>query len=85
MTLMEKTRFAVADLDPVDGYKLATGLILPRPTGWIGTVDNTGVATLASHSFFNVVASYPPTVVFTPAAGRVGTRLRPSKQRASSR
>jgi len=67
---MEKTRFAVADLDPVDGYKLATGLIVPRPIGWIGTVDASGVANLAPFSFFNVVAGYPPTVVFAPAAGR---------------
>ncbi|MEE9415730.1 MAG: flavin reductase family protein [Acidimicrobiales bacterium] len=71
---MKKTSFVVADLDPVDSYKLATGLIVPRPIGWIGTVDEEGVSNLAPFSFFNVVAGHPPTVVFAPASvGRKDT------------
>lgn len=63
---MTKRRFTVADLDEVDGYKLATGLIVPRPIGWIGTVSATGVPNLAPYSFFNVVSGTPPTFVFSP-------------------
>lgn len=63
---MTKRRFTVADLDEVDGYELATGLIVPRPIGWIGTVSATGVPNLAPYSFFNVVSGTPPTFVFSP-------------------
>ena len=47
-------------------YKLLTGSILPRPIGWISSVDECGVPNLAPFSFFNVVCSNPPTVVFCP-------------------
>ncbi len=47
-------------------YKLLTGAILPRPIGWISTVDADGRPNLAPFSFFNAVCSNPPTVVFCP-------------------
>jgi flavin reductase (DIM6/NTAB) family NADH-FMN oxidoreductase RutF len=47
-------------------YKLMTGSILPRPIGWISTIDTDGRPNLAPFSFFNVVCSKPPTVVFCP-------------------
>lgn len=47
-------------------YKLLTGSILPRPIGWISTVDADGHPNLAPFSFFNVVCPKPPTVVFCP-------------------
>lgn len=47
-------------------YKLLTGSILPRPIGWISSVDERGRPNLAPFSFFNVVCSNPPTVVFCP-------------------
>ncbi len=55
--------FELSDLAGVDRYKLLTGLIVPRPIGWIGTVDRDGVRNLAPYSFFNCVAATPPTVV----------------------
>ncbi len=69
MNLSHKTRFVVGDLDPVDSYKLASGLIVPRPIGWIGTRSGDGVANLAPFSFFNLVSGHPPTMVFAPGAG----------------
>ncbi len=66
---MEKTRFAVADLAGADGYKLATGLIVPRPIGWIGTISADGVPNLAPYSFFNAVSGSPPMFVFSPGRG----------------
>lgn len=47
-------------------YKLLTGAILPRPIGWISSVDADGRPNLAPFSFFNAVCSNPPTVVFCP-------------------
>jgi len=64
-----KRRFHVDDLEGVDGYKLATGLIVPRPIGWIGTLAADGVPNVAPYSFFNVVSGLPPTFVFAPGRG----------------
>jgi flavin reductase (DIM6/NTAB) family NADH-FMN oxidoreductase RutF len=46
--------------------KLMTGAILPRPIGWISTIDAKGQPNLAPYSFFNMVCANPPTVVFCP-------------------
>ncbi len=64
-----KRRFTVSELDGIDGYKLATGLIVPRPIGWIGTVSADGTPNLAPFSFFNAVSGLPPTFVFAPGKG----------------
>lgn len=59
------TTFKSADLDRTDAYKLTTGLIVPRPIGWIGTYGTDGVANLAPYSFFQAVATNPPVIVFS--------------------
>ncbi len=59
------TTFAVADLDQTEAYKLTTGLIIPRPIGWIGTYGADGVPNLAPYSFFQAVATNPPVVLFS--------------------
>ncbi|MFT7599889.1 MAG: flavin reductase (DIM6/NTAB) family NADH-FMN oxidoreductase RutF [Acidimicrobiales bacterium] len=59
------TSFPVADLSSTDRYKLTTGLIVPRPIGWIGTYDPDGVANLAPYSFFQAVATNPPVLIFS--------------------
>jgi flavin reductase (DIM6/NTAB) family NADH-FMN oxidoreductase RutF len=59
-------RFVTADIEPIDGYKLLSGLVVPRPIGWIGTRSADGVNNLAPYSFFNGVAATPPTVMFAP-------------------
>lgn len=46
-------------------YKLLTGLVIPRPIGWISTVDENGINNLAPFSFFNVVGEDPPHVMFS--------------------
>jgi flavin reductase (DIM6/NTAB) family NADH-FMN oxidoreductase RutF len=45
-------------------YKILTGSVLPRPIGWISSIDMDGRPNLAPFSFFNVVCSNPPTVLF---------------------
>lgn len=40
-------------------------LVVPRPIGWISTVDAAGHVNLAPFSFFNAVAYVPPQVMFS--------------------
>src|SRR5262245_30432711 len=44
-----------------------TALVVPRPIGWISTVGADGVVNLAPYSFFNMVSSSPPFVLFSSA------------------
>ena len=39
-------------------------LIVPRPIGWISTVDKQGRVNLAPYSFYNGVGEFPPMVYF---------------------
>ena len=41
-----------------------TALVVPRPIGWISTVDRQGRLNLAPYSFFNAVSGRPPFVMF---------------------
>jgi flavin reductase (DIM6/NTAB) family NADH-FMN oxidoreductase RutF len=66
---MQKTRFSTADLRGADPYKLTTGLIVPRPIGWIGSISADGIPNLAPYSFFNAVSGRPPMFVFSPGRG----------------
>ena len=52
-------------VDHTDAYKLMTGLVVPRPIGWIGTIDTEGRPNLAPYSFFQAVATNPPVVLFS--------------------
>lgn len=62
------TTFRVADIGG-DGYKLGTGLVVPRPIGWIGSRSVDGRDNLAPYSFFNVMSGDPLHVVFAPGMG----------------
>ena len=44
-------------------------LIIPRPIGWISSIDTEGVFNLAPYSFFNAVCYKPPTVMFSAGVG----------------
>ena len=47
---------------PRDPFK---SCIVPRPIGWITTMNAAGAVNLAPYSFFNGVASEPPMVMFS--------------------
>jgi flavin reductase (DIM6/NTAB) family NADH-FMN oxidoreductase RutF len=47
-------------------YKLLIGSVVPRPIGWISTVNENGLPNLAPFSFFNAVCGNPPTLLFCP-------------------
>lgn len=53
------------DWDRRDLYLLLTGLVIPRPIAWVSTMSPGGVPNLAPHSYFNLVASDPPHVMFS--------------------
>lgn len=58
-------QFDPSEIGPSAVYKLLTGTIIPRPIGWISTIDHNGVANLAPFSFFNAVSEDPPHVMFS--------------------
>lgn len=62
---MTKAYFDLAEAEARDRYKLLSGLVVPRPIGWIGTRRPDGSYNLAPFSFFNVVSSNPPVVLFS--------------------
>lgn len=65
-----KIVFDADGLSSQDRYRLLTGIVVPRPIGWVGTRSKDGRRNLAPYSFFNVVAGTPPIVLFSP--GRRG-------------
>lgn len=40
-------------------------MVVPRPIGWISTVDAEGRPNLAPYSFFNAISDRPPMVMYT--------------------
>ncbi|HEX2281948.1 MAG TPA: flavin reductase family protein, partial [Thermomicrobiales bacterium] len=52
---------------------------MPRPIGWISTVSKRGIVNLAPFSFFNLVSSDPPVVMFScspkPDNGRKDSQI----------
>ena len=62
---MSKRSFDLEAIETEDAYKLLSGVVVPRPIGWIGTRRDDGSFNLAPFSFFNAVSSSPPTVLFS--------------------
>jgi len=62
---LTKEYFDLVETESSDSYRLLSGLIVPRPIGWIGTKRRNGSFNLAPFSFFNVVSTSPPTVLFS--------------------
>jgi len=55
----------LATLDGKERHKLLNGVVVPRPIGWISTVDENGVRNLAPYSWFQIASSTPPVVMFS--------------------
>jgi flavin reductase (DIM6/NTAB) family NADH-FMN oxidoreductase RutF len=62
------------DLTSAGVHHLMTQVIVPRPIAWVvtdnGSSDDSDRWNLAPYSFFNGVASVPPTVMFSVGASR---------------
>ena len=59
--------------DPAEGMRPAPlkfspfkALVVPRPIGWITSMDSKGNVNLAPFSYFNAVSEDPPCVMFCP-------------------
>jgi flavin reductase (DIM6/NTAB) family NADH-FMN oxidoreductase RutF len=48
-------------------YKIMIGAIVPRPIGWVSSIDAQGHHNIAPFSFFNAVCPNPPHLLFCPA------------------
>jgi flavin reductase (DIM6/NTAB) family NADH-FMN oxidoreductase RutF len=51
-----------------------TCLVVPRPIGWITTVSPAGVVNLAPYSFFNIISTKPPFVLFSSSTRKHSQR-----------
>lgn len=54
-------------------HTVYNALVVPRPIGWISTLDAAGVVNLAPFSFFNSLSADPPCVMFCPNGVKPGT------------
>jgi flavin reductase (DIM6/NTAB) family NADH-FMN oxidoreductase RutF len=54
-------------------YNPFKALVVPRPIGWISTVDLNGTPNLAPYSMFNSVAGDPPCVMFASSTKSDGS------------
>ena len=59
-------------------------LIVPRPIGWISTVDRQGRVNLAPYSFYNAVSEFPPIVCFAITGTYGSTPTKHSRMNAES-
>ena len=57
-------------------------IVVPRPIGWISTLDGAGRANLAPYSFFNAVAYRPPQVMFASTSNHAFGGLKDSVENA---
>lgn len=55
--------FDLAKLAPRDAYKLIIGSVVPRPIGWVTTLNGAGGVNAAPYSFFNALSHDPPLLV----------------------
>lgn len=53
------------ELEQTAIYKLLTGIVIPRPIGWISTISEDGIHNLAPFSYFNAVGDDPPHIMFS--------------------
>jgi len=58
-------QFDPNEIPSSDVYKLLTGIVIPRPIGWISSISEDGYVNLAPFSFFNAVGEDPPHVMFS--------------------
>lgn len=46
-------------------YNPLKGCIVPRPIGWITSMDQEGIVNLAPYSYFNAICDKPPMIMFS--------------------
>lgn len=59
-------------------YNPFNAIVVPRPIGWVSTIDAGGSVNLAPYSFFNAVAYHPPQVMYASTGNHVQGGLKDS-------
>ena len=72
--------FVPAEMADPAPYHLLTSIVAPRPIAWVSTLSPEGVPNLAPYSFYNAVAGFPPTIMFS-----VSYRQRPPHKKDTLR
>ena len=67
-------QFNPKDLEQSAIYKLLTGIVIPRPIGWISTINEDGIHNLAPFSYFNAVGDDPPHVMFSTVHSNISNK-----------
>lgn len=67
---MTMLSFASAEMTDPAPYHLLTSVVAPRPIAWVSTLSAEGIPNIAPYSFFNAVAGFPPTLMFSVAYRR---------------
>jgi flavin reductase (DIM6/NTAB) family NADH-FMN oxidoreductase RutF len=57
--------FVSSEMPDPAPYHLLTSIVAPRPIAWISTLSAEGIPNLAPFSFYNAVAGFPPTIMFS--------------------
>ena len=64
--------------EPKNGHGLKhdpfNAIIAPRPIGWISSRDGSGNVNLAPYSFFNIISTRPPFVMFSSSTRKHSQR-----------
>lgn len=66
-SVMEKKviSFVPSEMADPAPYHLLTSIVAPRPIAWVSTISRGGLPNLAPYSFYNAVAGFPPTIMFS--------------------
>ena len=67
-------QFDPQELEQTAIYKLLTGIVIPRPIGWISTINEDGIHNLAPFSYFNAVGDDPPHVMFSTVHSNISNK-----------
>jgi len=62
-------QFDPQNLEQKSIYKLLTGIVIPRPIGWVSSISEDGIPNLAPFSYFNAVGDDPPHIMFSAGRG----------------
>jgi flavin reductase (DIM6/NTAB) family NADH-FMN oxidoreductase RutF len=57
--------FVTQEMENPAPYHLLTSVVAPRPIAWVSTISAQGEPNLAPYSFYNAVAGFPPTLMFS--------------------
>ncbi|MFM2282852.1 MAG: hypothetical protein RL222_356 [Bacteroidota bacterium] len=60
------TSFTPSELDNRGLYGFFTSAVIPRPIAFVSTIDLQGNVNLAPFSYFNMVSTRPPLMLFAP-------------------